>query len=68
MSGAEFACRGLLFAEMERGGLAGALPQVAASAVTYAFLHIVCKDALAFLAPLAIGIDWGAIYRRWPNL
>jgi membrane protease YdiL (CAAX protease family) len=64
----EFACRGFLFAEMSRRGLAGAVPQVAVSAVTYAFLHIVYKDVLAFLAPLAIGVVWGMIYRRWPNL
>jgi membrane protease YdiL (CAAX protease family) len=63
----EFACRGFLFAEMERRGIIGAGPQIA-MAVTYAFLHIVYKDWLAFLAPLVIGVVWGAIYRRHPNL
>jgi membrane protease YdiL (CAAX protease family) len=64
----EFACRGFLFAEMERRGIAGAAAQIALSAVTYAFLHIVYRDWLAFLAPLAIGVVWGALYRRYPNL
>jgi membrane protease YdiL (CAAX protease family) len=64
----EFACRGFLFAEMERYGITGAWPQVAISAVSYAFLHVVYKDWLAFLAPLAIGIVWGVIYRCYPNL
>jgi membrane protease YdiL (CAAX protease family) len=63
----EFACRGFLFAEMARRGIAGAGPQVAISAVTYAFLHVVYRDWLAFLAPLAIGIVWGVLYRRYPN-
>jgi membrane protease YdiL (CAAX protease family) len=64
----EFACRGFLFAEMERYGITGAGPQIAVSAFTYAFLHVVYWDTLAFLAPLAIGVVWGLIYRRWPNL
>jgi CAAX protease family protein len=64
----EFACRGFLFAEMERRGITGARAQVAISALTYAFLHVVYKDWLAFLAPLAIGIVWGVLYRRCPNL
>jgi CAAX protease family protein len=64
----EFACRGFLFAEMSRRGITGSGAQIAISAFTYAFLHIVYKDWAAFLAPLAIGIAWGAIYRRYPNL
>lgn len=64
----ELACRGFLFAEMNRRGITGAGAQIAISAVSYAFLHIVYKDWLAFLAPLVIGVVWGAIYRRWPNL
>lgn len=64
----EFACRGFLFAEMRRRGISGAWPQIGISAVSYAFLHIVYRDWLAFLAPLLIGIVWGAIYRHYPNL
>src|SRR5262245_16050574 len=64
----EFASRGFLFAEMERRGIAGAGTQIAISAFSYAFLHIVYKDWLAFLAPLCIGVAWAAIYRRFPNL
>jgi membrane protease YdiL (CAAX protease family) len=64
----EFACRGFLFAEMEHRGITGAGAQIAISAVSYAFLHVVYRDWLAFLAPLAIGVVWGAIYRLHPNL
>jgi membrane protease YdiL (CAAX protease family) len=64
----EFACRGFLFAEMQRHGIVGAWPQIVISAVTYAFLHIVYGNWLSFLAPLCIGLAWGAIYRRYPNL
>jgi hypothetical protein len=64
----EFACRGFLFAEMQRRSITAPAPQIAISAVTYAFLHIVYRNWLAFLAPLAIGIVWGAVYRRHPNL
>jgi uncharacterized protein len=64
----EFLCRGFLFAQMRRHGITGAGAQIAVSAVTYAFLHIVHRDWLAALAPLAIGIVWAAIYRRHPNL
>jgi CAAX protease family protein len=64
----EFLCRGFLFAEMQRRGITGAGAQIAVSAVSYAFLHIVYGDWLAFLAPLAIGVVWGALYRRYPNL
>lgn len=64
----EFACRGFLFEEMERRGVSGAWPQVLISAVSYAFLHIIYRDWLAFLAPLCIGVVWGVIYRTWPNL
>jgi len=64
----EFACRGFLFSEMGRRGIAGAGSQVAISAFTYAFLHIVYRNWLAFLAPLTIGIVWSLLYRRYPNL
>jgi membrane protease YdiL (CAAX protease family) len=64
----EFACRGFLFAEMRRCGISGQGMQIAISSVTYAFLHVVYTDWLAFLAPLAVGVVWGAIYRRHPNL
>jgi CAAX protease family protein len=64
----EFACRGFLFAEMNRRGITGSVARIAVSAVTYAFLHVVYRDALAFLAPLCIGVAWGAIYQRHPNL
>lgn len=64
----ELACRGFLFTEMQRRGIMGAWPQIVISAVTYAFLHIVYRNWLSFLAPLCIGLVWGAIYRRYPNL
>lgn len=64
----EFSCRAFLFAEMNRAGIVGAVPQIAISAVTYAFLHVIYYDWVTFLAPLCIGIIWGVIYRLYPNL
>ena len=64
----EFSCRGFLFAEMNRCGIARALPQIAISSAAYAFLHIIYNDWLTVLAPLFIGVIWGVIYRLYPNL
>jgi hypothetical protein len=64
----ELACRAVLFAELERRGNFSATAQVLITAVTYAFIHIIYRDALVLTATFAMGIAWGAIYRRWPNL
>lgn len=64
----EFACRAVLFAELDRRGVASVAAQVLITAVTYAFIHIIYRDLLVLAATLVAGIAWGAIYRRWPNL
>jgi uncharacterized protein len=64
----EFACRAVLFAELARRGIASATAQVLITAATYAFIHVIYRDALVLAATFAIGIAWGVIYRRWPNL
>ena len=35
---------------------------------TYAFIHVIYGDPLILAATLAIGIAWGTIYLRYPNL
>lgn len=64
----EFACRAVLFAELARRGIVSATVQVLVTAATYAFIHVIYRDALVLAATFAIGIAWGVIYRRWPNL
>jgi hypothetical protein len=64
----ELACRAVLFAELARRGIVSAAAQVLITAVTYAFIHVIYRDALVLVATVAIGVAWGAIYRRWPNL
>lgn len=64
----EIACRAVLFAELARRGILSATAQVLITAVTYAFIHVIYRDALVLAATFAIGVAWGAIYRRWPNL
>ena len=47
---------------------AAVAPQASLARFAALLLAVVYKDWLAFLAPLVIGIAWGAIYRRYPNL
>jgi membrane protease YdiL (CAAX protease family) len=63
----EFACRGVMFAELNRTR-ASAPVQICASALVYAFIHIIYHDPLILVATLAIGIAWGAAYWFRPNL
>jgi hypothetical protein len=64
----EVACRAVLFAELARRGVVSGAAQVLITAVTYAFIHVIYRDALVLAATFVIGVAWGAIYRRWPNL
>ena len=49
---------------------AAVAPQASLARFAALMLAVVYKDWLAFLTPLAIaiGMVWGAIYRRYPNL
>jgi len=64
----EFLYRGLIFAEMNAAGIASPLAQVLISAANYCFLHAIYRDSLTLAVTLALGLIWGAIYRRLPNL
>lgn len=63
----EFLFRSSLFALMDRAGVRGTVLQVAISAVTYSFLHIIYDDPITLAATLVIGIMWGGIYHKYPN-
>lgn len=64
----EFLFRSNFFALMRRSGVGGPALQITASAVTYSFLHIFYKDPLTLLVTFAVGLLWGWIYQRHPNL
>lgn len=64
----EFLFRSAVFAELERAGITGLIPQVLISAITYSFLHVIYNDIPTLAATILMGVVWGLIYRRWPNL
>jgi hypothetical protein len=64
----ELACRAVLFAELARCGIPSPTAQVLITAATYAFIHVIYRDTLVLAATFAIGVAWGVVYRRWPNL
>jgi uncharacterized protein len=64
----EFTCRAIPFAEFERAGVTSAAMQIVISAVSYAFIHVIYRDALTLVATLVMGLAWGAIYWLRPNL
>jgi membrane protease YdiL (CAAX protease family) len=64
----EFLFRSAVFAEMTAAGVGGAFAQIALSTVTYGYLHVIYNDGLTLGITLAMGIAWGLIYRRYPNL
>lgn len=65
----EFACRGVMFAELARfPRVPTAAVQILLTAAVYAFIHVIYRDTITLLATFAIGLVWGAIYLRWPNL
>lgn len=64
----EFLFRSSFFALMGRLNIGGAVLRIIASAVTYSFLHIFYKDPITLLVTFAIGLLWGWIYYRYPNL
>ncbi len=63
----EFSCRGFLFAEMNRWGMS-APARIIISSISYGFLHIIYRDWLTFLVTVFMGIVWGVVYWRYPNL
>lgn len=64
----EFIYRSVVFALMNRAGIVGAVPQVLISAITFSFLHCIYRDCATMVVTLFIGIVWGVLYRRHPNI
>jgi uncharacterized protein len=63
----EFLFRSNLFALMEKAGVRGAVLQIAISAVTYSFLHIIYNDPLTLAVTFIVGLVWGWMYHYYPN-
>lgn len=63
----EFLYRSALFAEMSASGIVSPIAQIAISALTYSFLHIIYKDIITILVTLLMGVIWGAIYHYRRN-
>lgn len=63
----EFLFRSNLFALMKRVGVGGMVPQIAISAVTYSFLHIIYNDPITLAATFVVGLMWGWVYHTYPN-
>lgn len=64
----EFLYRSVLFAELQAAGVTKASWQIAVTALTYCFLHVIYRDAITLGVTLAMGVVWGIIYRRAPSL
>lgn len=64
----EFLFRSSLFAEMNAAGVTSPFWQILLSAVTYSFLHVIYRDPITLAVTLLMGILWGVIYYRYPNL
>lgn len=66
--GQEFLFRGWLFAKMKTAGITGIWAQTIISALAFSLMHIHHHDFLTFSVSLTLGVIWGAIYHKYPNL
>ncbi len=64
----EFLYRGLLFAEFDRSTRLSERSKQGLVAALYSYLHCFYGDWLTIVVTLAIGLAWGALYRRTGNL
>lgn len=64
----EFLYRSAIFSEMEATNIKGAKQQVIISAITYCFLHIIYNDLITLSITFFMGVIWGIIYYKYPNL
>lgn len=64
----EFIFRGYLFAEMNRSGISSRLMRIVISSVLYSWMHVIYNDVLTLVVTLCMGLVWGFIYDRYPNL
>lgn len=63
----EFMFRSALFSEMAASGINSPRVQVAISAVTFCFLHVIYRDAITLAVTLFMGVVWGTVYVKAPN-
>mgnify|MGYP005857259377 CR=1 FL=1 len=64
----EFLYRSYLFNLFDHYKIKSNYTRVLFSSFTYAFLHLIYLDFTTFLTPFLIGIGWGIIYQKYPNL
>jgi membrane protease YdiL (CAAX protease family) len=64
----EFLFRSAMFAELNRSRVTGGALQILVSAVTYSFMHAFYNDIITLSVTLFMGIVWGIIYRKYPNV
>lgn len=64
----EFAYRGLLFAEMKRANVKNPWLQSLISGIGFAMLHLHMRDWKTILMTMFVGVVWGFLYSRTPNV
>lgn len=64
----EFLFRSMTFAELNRCGVTSGIWQILITAITYSFIHVFYNDIITLGVTLFMGIIWGIIYRKYPNV
>ncbi|ASQ90262.1 hypothetical protein CHL67_04390 [Prosthecochloris sp. GSB1] len=64
----EFLFRSFLFAEMRASGIRRGWVMIAVSALSFSFIHVIYGDWLTLFATFCVGVMWGGVYFRFPNL
>lgn len=63
----EFIYRSVMFAELEKANIKQPFLQIAISAITFSFLHVIYNDGITLAVTLLMGAIWGFIYNKYPN-
>ena len=64
----EFLFRGVMFVELKAIGLTRLIPQVLVSSLAYCFLHVIYRDGITLVVTAIMGIIWGTVYFKHPNI
>jgi hypothetical protein len=64
----EFAFRGFLFAIMRHAGIMNSAYLILNSALIYCIAHIFYQDILTTVVTFVMGIIWGYLYYKYPNI